>query len=262
MSLQRLPTELKLRLLGFLELQSLASLRNTCRSWFDLIQNNLTQPRVIPSARAELLRLYLDLHKFESFKASRKHIVPYIKSFPRQEYLDRLRHELAEESNWSIPDQFSTWILEWPRNAVIGWVWPGLDNQFNGWAHPRGSSIYADPNGETHWWRAYGSNELRWTLQGSSLALTDFDDALHIIVHEHGCGYKTTICFDNDPKLHGTVWVGAAFEYVEDEVDLDNANWYGHKWVKRDWVTWLREELDGMEMQYNPRKKTGKLVSE
>ncbi len=247
MSLQRLPTELKLQLLGFLELQSLASLRNTCRSWFDLIQNNLTQPRVIPSARAELLRLYLDLHKFESFKASRKHIVPYIKSFPRQEYLDRLRPKLAEESNWSIPDQFSTWILEWPRNAVIGWVWPGLDNKFNS---------------EAHWWRAYGSNELRWTLQGSSLASTDFDDALHIIVHDHASGCTTTICFDNDPKLHGTVWEGGAFDYVVDKNDLDNPNWYGHKWLKRDWVTWLREELDLIEMQYNPWKWARKRVSE
>ena len=129
MSLQRLPAELKLRLLGFLELQSLVSLRNTCRFWYDLIQSSLSQPHIIPSSRAELLRLYLDLHKFESFKPSRKHIVPYIKSFPRQEYLDRLRDEFAKDPNWSIPEQFSTWILEWPTNAVIGWVWPGLHNE-------------------------------------------------------------------------------------------------------------------------------------
>lgn len=266
MSLQRLPTELKLRLLGFLELQSLASLRNTCRSWHNLIQSSLAQPHVIPSARADLLRLYLDLHKFESFKPSRKHIVPHIRPFPRQEYLDRLTCELAEEQeaeeqeaeeykemNWSIPEQFSTWILEWPANAIIGWVWPGLDDQFNRWAHPRGSSRFTDPNGEAHWWRAYGSNVLQWKPQGLSLgAIEVINDAFHLIVHAHGCGYITTICFDNDPKCNGTVWVGGAMDYFYGEIDLDNPNWYGHKWVKRDWVTWLREELDSIEMQYNP----------
>lgn len=148
-------------------------------------------------------------------------------------------------------------------NAVIGQValWPCL--RFIRWAPSGDSPISTEQNGEVDWSNSNAFNALQRTLQTSSLASTTIDlKALHLIVFDHGCGYVTTICLDNDPKLNGTVWVGGAFDYIEDEIDFENPNWYGHKWVKRDWVTWLREELDRIEMQYHAGKKVVEPVGE
>lgn len=126
MSILKLSTELKFIIIGYLELQSLINLRQTCRILRDIIDDASKLEKVLLPARAKLLSLFLDLHKYESFVESRKHVWKSLNLFDRKSFLSDLATKLQAAGNERrIPPEFETWILEWPERAVIGWVWPG-----------------------------------------------------------------------------------------------------------------------------------------
>ncbi|KAL4252060.1 hypothetical protein ABKN59_001821 [Abortiporus biennis] len=119
-----LPNELLLLIFPHLCLQSLIRSRGVNRRWRSLVFQSSVDP-----VRLKLLKLYYHIITKPSFILSRAHIVPHIKHFNREEYLE----SLPLHSNVSvIPEEFALWILEWPEKAVIGWMWPGLDDHMSG----------------------------------------------------------------------------------------------------------------------------------
>jgi hypothetical protein len=141
MSLETLSTELKQLILGFLDLVSLINIRNTNRALRDIVNDTLTQSGVIRPARAKLLQLYLQLHLYPSFRASRRLIGPHIKRFSRSQYLEQLQSQISAHSPKArIPEEFALWVTEWPENAVIGWAWPALDPDFDSATGKRGET--------------------------------------------------------------------------------------------------------------------------
>ncbi|KAI0782092.1 hypothetical protein C8Q75DRAFT_811938 [Abortiporus biennis] len=111
--IQDLPAELFLEIFCLADLKTLISCRGVCSYWRELVLR-----AHIPSARKKLLRLYLKLLQSPVFYHTRSYILPNLQTFDRELYISRLPA--------STPDEFKTWILEWPAKAVIGWLWPGL----------------------------------------------------------------------------------------------------------------------------------------
>ena len=108
-----LPIELLLLISGELVLKSLIAARGVCRLW----RTSIDSAQISPTRR-KLLDLYLKLIESPAFHATRDCILPHLTSFDREEFIA----ELPE----TTPEEFRTWILEWPARAVFMWVWPGL----------------------------------------------------------------------------------------------------------------------------------------
>ena len=241
MSLERLATELKQAIIGFLDLMSLVNVRNTNKNLHHLVNDALTQPSIIHTARANLLRLYLDLHRYPSFHESRKHILPHLIPFSRQQYLNKFKTEISKHCpKAQIPEEYELWIKEWPEKAVIGWAWPGLDSIFD---------IAAGKRGENrHWWRTYGGNMLHCStneLTFDTLLFGSKDEVEGIFVQSHGCTLYSVLYFNCGSLRDGTVWSGGDICGIE-EVD----DWQGSPYVEKSWVGWLRRELGAIEKQY------------
>ena len=118
-----LPTELLLLVFSTLPLPSLIAARGVCSSWLSLIPSSSSSPSFssdydIPPARHKLLTLYLRLVHSRSFALTRPHILPHLAPFDRAAFAARLPP--------TAPDEFRTWVLEWPARAVFAWMWPGL----------------------------------------------------------------------------------------------------------------------------------------
>lgn len=110
-----LPPEIFLQLLKELALSSLIAARGVCRGWRDIVHSSC---RDIPPIRRRLLHLYLRLVQSHSFVDSRSCISPSLRSFDRKAFIVALPE--------NTPEEFQTWILEWPARAVFDWIWPGL----------------------------------------------------------------------------------------------------------------------------------------
>jgi hypothetical protein len=114
-------------------------------------------------------RLTVQHHLYPSFRASRKHIVPHIKPFSREEYLEQLQSQISEHCTKAhIPEEFALWIMEWPENAVIGWAWPGLDADFDSMTRKRGilQGVYLVEDSDS---------AMEERVQKSTLPLVDLD---------------------------------------------------------------------------------------
>ena len=127
------PPEIFLQIVGELVLPALIAARGVCRRWRDILHPDC---RDIPLTRRRLLRLYFKLLQSSSFMASRSDILPRLRSFDREAFVASLPE--------STPEEFHTWILEWPARAVFGWVWPGLTE-----SHPIAPSIIPSPPQES-----------------------------------------------------------------------------------------------------------------
>jgi hypothetical protein len=261
MSIFKLSTELKSMVISLLDLQSLINLRQTCSTWKRVIDDASKLDNVLQPARAKLLRLYLDLRTYESFRASRKVIWEDLKSFDRQKWLDGFAADMNRESpdrNLVLPEEFATWILEWPERAVIGWVWPGLDGAFDVDAGKRGRRRMAleDKNQEAPWWRTYGANSLSDYGLGDQRHFPSNFEEDGFSVQEHGCGLSTWVYLGPIKDIYGSVWC-ECYPYDIDEAIEDHERIgtpligdYVNHWVQGDWVKWLRRELNIIENQY------------
>ena len=116
-----LPTEILLMVVANLVLKSLISGRGVCRLWRDLIREDCNS---ISPTRRRLLKLYLELvnaRKGTFFPYTRRHIIPHLKDFDRAAYVEQLPK--------ATPAEFVTWLLEWPAQAALEWIWPGLPDR-------------------------------------------------------------------------------------------------------------------------------------
>ena len=117
-----LPTELHLLILPHLPLYSLISARNTCHLWRQLVP-------VTPLSleRRKLLHLYDTLCSIPAFQESRRlakdHIRPGFGEVERQAFIDALPLNTGQE--------FRSWIMEWPEDAVVSALWPSLQPSYN-----------------------------------------------------------------------------------------------------------------------------------
>ncbi|KAI0782073.1 hypothetical protein C8Q75DRAFT_535924 [Abortiporus biennis] len=117
----RIPVELILLILSFADLKTLIHCQGVSSHWRNLILHTQND---IPPARIKLLHFYNKLVKSQVFYYTRPYILPHLNKFDRQLYVSRL-----PPSTSTTPDEFKTWILEWPDKAVIGWLWPGLSGK-------------------------------------------------------------------------------------------------------------------------------------
>ena len=110
-----LPTEIVLMIQSFLPLNALIKARGVCRFWRSIIPGS----HILPARRA-LLEFYLRAIRSPAFLATRPRIQAHLKPFDRERLLARLPP--------SVPEEFRTWVLEWPARAAVGHIWPGLHN--------------------------------------------------------------------------------------------------------------------------------------
>ncbi|KAF7342054.1 hypothetical protein MVEN_01792700 [Mycena venus] len=75
----------------------------------------------ISPARRGLFNLYFRIIKSRAFHLTRPWILDNLRPFDQQAYVNTL----LEQHNY-VPEDFRTWILEWPAKAVIANCWPGL----------------------------------------------------------------------------------------------------------------------------------------
>ncbi|THH27794.1 hypothetical protein EUX98_g6391 [Antrodiella citrinella] len=108
-----LPNELLLQIYPHLSLQSLIAARSVDRRWRALVFQ-----AYIPPARKNLLELYLHCLDTPAFLESRADIIPNLRTFDRDAYMNFLPPD--------PPDEFNIWVREWPACGVTGWTWPGL----------------------------------------------------------------------------------------------------------------------------------------
>lgn len=247
--------------IGLLDLESLINLRQTCSTWKKVIDDASKLENVLPLARAKLLRLYLDLHTYESFRASRKVIWENVKPFDRQKWLETFSFELRRDSgnrDMKLPDEFATWILEWPERAVIGWAWPGLDGKFDmdaGMSRRRRMAL-ENKGQEALWWRTYGANSLVDYSFGDQRHFPSQLEGVGFSVQEHGCGLSTWVYLGPMKGIHGSVWCECYLDDIEEAIEDHETRGTAivgdgvYHWVLGDWSIWLRRELRKIENQY------------
>ncbi|GME21949.1 F-box domain cyclin-containing protein [Neofusicoccum parvum] len=174
-SLDGLPLDIKLRIVESCELTGLIKLRCVSRAWRNLVLE--TDISLLNPTRRALLDLYDFALDSKWFQHSRRHIIPDIQHFDRRQYLEDL-------PGTSVPEEFEMWIREWPEKAVIGWLWPGLED----WA-----PSFDKPDDE--WWRIDARNFL------SAEFVEEFRD-LHEGGREHT---KCNLFVDRElPPMHQT----------------------------------------------------------
>ena len=221
MSLSTLPVEIKLRILGFLDFVSLHRIRNTNRAWQNIVNDSLTRPNIICPARVKLLRLYLDLHLYPSFRASRKNVMPYLEQFSREKYLENLQSEISKLCPKArIPEEFALWIMEWPENAIIDRVWPGVEDNYDYFAAVLSGPEQSDDDDEP-----LGNDDLN-------------PDIVGLIVEDHGCNIYTILFVDRDTAQDGMIWLECDWAYMHSAV-----NWQEFVDLEGSWIEWLHEKL-------------------
>lgn len=153
MSFESLPVELYLEIASHLRLRDLIIFRSVSQRLRSTINANISSIR--PAARRELLRLWDRVVKSPYFLPSRQHIIPHLRNFDRHAYLTSLPY--AATGQLRLPDEFETWILEWPAKSVIGWIWPGLDQ--GPYYQPSYNEFHDEPCADV-WWQLAGGNPL------------------------------------------------------------------------------------------------------
>lgn len=114
-----LPNELLLYIFPLLSLESLITARRVNRRWRHLVLEAHTCP-----LRARLLRLYLSLIRSPAFhhssssrsRLNEQRVMPCLRDYDREDYLRLVT------SGSDAPEEFKTWVREWPTHAT----WPGI----------------------------------------------------------------------------------------------------------------------------------------
>ncbi|EKM56181.1 uncharacterized protein PHACADRAFT_257264 [Phanerochaete carnosa HHB-10118-sp] len=117
-----LPIELHLVVLSFLPLPALLAARNTCQHW-----RHLVPLAPLPHTRRKLLCLFDTLCTIPSFEVSRRTAKGHLQS----DFGDAARRSYVASLPKDTGDEFKTWILEWPDDAVVAALWPALDKSYN-----------------------------------------------------------------------------------------------------------------------------------
>jgi hypothetical protein len=105
------PIELYGAILAYLPLQSLIFARGVCTLWRDAV---LAAP--LTPARRALLALFDRLLASPSFLASHAHMNTVIAACDRENVIASIA---AEMSGGRLPDEFVTWVLEWPGRCLV-----------------------------------------------------------------------------------------------------------------------------------------------
>lgn len=126
-----MPDEVLLLIQSHLPLASLIVARGVCKFWRSLIPGSHITP-----ARHRLLSLYLHAIDSPAFHATRRTVLSHLYDFNRHAWLARL--------HTAVPDEFRTWILEWPERAVIGSLWPALKTGRHAYSEP---DLFGDRGG-------------------------------------------------------------------------------------------------------------------
>jgi hypothetical protein len=96
------------------------------------------------------LKLYRDTINSSTFLADRAKNVTGSDAFDRQAYLDTLLQKYREwkvekqglkDPHPTLPEEYTTYILEWPEKAIINGLWPGIHPQAGGY-FDRGQLFY------------------------------------------------------------------------------------------------------------------------
>ncbi|KAL6303058.1 hypothetical protein BKA93DRAFT_789975 [Sparassis latifolia] len=126
------PTELLFEIIIYLPLPALIAARTVNKRWRELIAVAPISP-----SRRRLLDLYIYAIASPSFLATRAQIIPNLGPFDRKAYVALLEQQTGQH----LPEDFRTWVLEWPARAVINWLWPGLSSRRR-WSRARvGNSL-------------------------------------------------------------------------------------------------------------------------
>ncbi|KIW03965.1 uncharacterized protein PV09_04799 [Verruconis gallopava] len=115
-SFDSLPVELIEEIFVRLSYTELASVRNVCHLF-----RTLCDSTAIPLERRRLLELRRVTRSEPYAALVRNRLEPFFVNFDPSEYLARIGGD--------APREFAAWVLETPRNDVIGWHWPGLQGE-------------------------------------------------------------------------------------------------------------------------------------
>lgn len=118
--LSSLPNELLMEIITWLPLKSLIAAQGVDQHW-----RRLTSLAGIMPARRVLLNLYLQAIARDDITSLITSMRAHIHAFDRPSYVAAL---VAKNGGVDLPEEFRTWILEWPA-GVMGWIWPGLNVQ-------------------------------------------------------------------------------------------------------------------------------------
>jgi len=114
--METLPTELVLHVFSFLELQPYILAHGVCKEWQRLLPLAYIHP-----IRRRMYDLFRDMLLSPLFLETRGFIVPNLKQFDRQAYINALLSQYP-----AIPEEFRFWILEWPARMATWGSWPAL----------------------------------------------------------------------------------------------------------------------------------------
>jgi hypothetical protein len=256
--------EVLLAIFEFFPLKSLLAAKGVNKQW-----RILSRLCDMTKARRVLYDLYHTAIISPTFLESRSFVLSCLVPFDRKAYVAAL-----ENKGHILPDDFRCWLLEWPAKAVFGWVWPGLDPQFDMsqqyvWK-PYGSNslgLWLESNGppdrshtEVHlsvdglpyptlerlafFYPSHDNKYPPWTGTDPSkedLGCDDPDTDLVMIngvqIWYHGCTVHTWIIVDEEkPLLHGTVY------------SLDGYQCHRERGlVANSWHQWLMKSLSKMD---------------
>jgi len=116
-SIEDFPNELLLLIYPLLALKALIAARGVSRRWRHLIGEALLDP-----TRRKLLDFYLQIIDRPIFLRTRQNLIPHLHDFDRDTFLSFL------PEGTHVPPDFELYIKEWPAKAVVGFMWPGLDD--------------------------------------------------------------------------------------------------------------------------------------
>ncbi|KAL6303048.1 hypothetical protein BKA93DRAFT_367377 [Sparassis latifolia] len=237
------PNELIFKVITQLPVAALIAARKVSQRWRELI----AVARITPSRR-RLLELYKDAIDSPTFLAMRGEIIPHLTDFDREAYVADIESQVGR----TLPDDFRTWLLEWPARAVIGLYWPGLPVEYSDEGSPSSAvgryplanrsvgklafiPIRIGPSGRHAHLRAQFAEsadirdwacfvELHWCLDAGS----SYPRTLWYFLAGQGLG----------EKLVGQVRPEGSLEEIPfDIVDFDAA--------AKDWIGFLSGELEG-----------------
>lgn len=115
-----IPTDLiQNEICKYLNLQTLIRARGICRKWRLAMDNS----SAISDTRRGLLNVYLKLIENPAFIESR-HLYRDLEPLDREKHLDLLGYLLEKDEK--IPEQYKTWVREWPEKAIFDDLWPHL----------------------------------------------------------------------------------------------------------------------------------------
>lgn len=223
--------ELLLEIFRWLPLKSLIAAQGVNCQWRHLVP----LADILPTRRA-LFDLYINFLASPVFLPTRTTILSDMRPFDRDAFVASLR-----DGNYSLPDEFLVWLLEWPNKAVIGCIWPGLppsERNCIGGLQPMTKTITfgACPPTEKVDENILETQGNVWGITGGKVNMR----ALELV--ERGCGWSTWVILDGPRKdLIGTLHT---LEYGCVSID------FGEDLHPKTWIEWLMWEMGAMEREH------------